>query len=354
MIATKIFYFCLMSVISVSTVSVNSDLAQREALIEMFLAKIEEGVDWAGAYDYYTRNEEVVDTYFRDSVKRLGDGIENYINPLNVAANGDEDFERPPHPLDVALDGFPQLLFLIKYYNLRILNDLPQQSSGLPTQHPLLALITDAYVNHVPKQYHSLMQQIMDGVIEGYSYEYYTLEVAILFSMNKAMIAIRSPSEVPSRLQDYQNMIQSLHLNLARFLQFTTNDVYSRKVQILEDDINELKRSNIHGYSNSSIQTQVHNLAYQILWVIVIYGPAGLPEAGTEMFSTLLDNDQAVRSILKVDSKGYSNAEIFCQELMESLRTAVQRITEGFPARYTWFNKLLLMVERIEELGNSN
>jgi hypothetical protein len=363
---TRILYFSLLSVPRISAVRVvlspdqQHDVSpEEEALssddehdenIKWFEAATDAQADWTLAYDTTIARDptmpKILDTYFWTCVDYLGERVDIHLNYLNSERKDAEDVPSVAHPFDE----LSKLVYLIRYSNIRILYNA-KWALGPGAHHPVLAIIDDEHVARVSTMYHDMKGKKIP-------YESYMIDAAVLYSMNKAMLYIYPESGLRLRLEDYRNMTKALHRHLARFMKITTHHQYLENVNKYENRVKQLYDSGIHGYGGRKIQRMVKKLAHQILYVIVIYGCRPgyrrAPAVGSRMLSRLLENHQAVRRLLNMDTRVYSKDELYYQELITSLARSLQNISNQFEDNHPWFHRLLPMVGQILHIGRRN
>jgi hypothetical protein len=341
---TKIFYFSLLSVPWISAVrpALHYRDHQRQLIMEWFENLTDTEPDWKIAYDRALGLGEtmpdVLDSYFRNAVYHLGKNVNSYLYYMYTPGFHPEHFPSEHHPYA----GLPKLVYMIRYYNIRILHNV-KLSWEPGVYHALLAVINNQYVRNLSTLYHEMKR-------EEVPFESYMMEAAILYSMNKAMLVTHPDSQQGKRLIFYKNITEWLHRHLAQFMEPTTRHQCIHNVQDYEFRINELARFKIHGYENPDIQAIVLKMAHQILYVIAISGSDSA--SGLEKLAGHLNNHQSVRRILHVDEPGYSTDGMFWQKLVLILKNALLRIPMVFLDRHEWYKRLLPMVNKIIWLAN--
>jgi hypothetical protein len=340
---TKSFYISLLSLPWISAVGPRMGPTQEQDNIMRFEDLTENEADWKVAYDQAlalnpAKMPTALDTYFGTCVNYLGERVEIHLKYIQSGGNHAGGVPSELHPFD----RLPKLVYMIRYYNIRILHDvqLPLQSG---VDRPLLAMINEQYVTNMSTLYHEMKGKEVP-------FESYMMDTAVLYSMNTAMLAIHPDCQERERLQRYRNITERLHRHLARFMETTTRDQYYQNVQEYESRINELGRFKIHGYEHLDIQAIVDKVAHQILNLIAISRSDN--KDGLKTLSRLLENYQAVRHILNVDELGYSTDGMFSQQLMHILNQGLWEIPKRFLARNPWLQRLRPMVEKIINLGN--
>jgi hypothetical protein len=341
---TKIFYFSLLSVPWISAVRPALDDHQRQLRMVWFENLTDTEPDWKIAYDRALALDEtmpdVLDTYFRQAVYRLGIRVNSYLYYIYTPGYHPEHFPSEHHPYA----GLPKLVYMIRYYNIRILHNV-KLSWGPGVYHPLLAVINAQYVTNISTLYHEMKDKQVP-------FESYMMDAAVLYAMNNAMLFIYHDSQQRKRLQFYGEIAEWLHRELARFMQTTALNQCIQNAREYELQINELEHFKIHGYQDPDIQEMVVQVAHQILFVIAIsrsHSPAGV-----EKLAWLLYHHRPVRRILNVDEEGSNSRDVmFWQELMPILRHGLCLIPRGFAEYNTWVYRLLPMVQKLAFLGDA-
>jgi hypothetical protein len=335
MVVAKMLYFALLSVSWI--VSGRPDLSPEERHeIALFQYATDHEPNWTPAYNKI--GPELLDIYLSECVEDLNNRVETHLNHINPAGN---------HPgLPVASDpyeGLPKIVYLIRYSNIRILNEV-KSYLGPRDYDPLLAEINDEYVAYISTVY-QIMKQYQLPI------ETYLIDVAVLYLINNRMLNMHHPFQQPARLRYYQDMIQRMHHDLGRFLQTISHPFDN--FQQLEYQINALAASNIRGYERSEIQAQVYRLAHRILYVIVIYGSFSVD--GSEMIYSLLSSElnRAVRRFLNLDPPNDLPLESPFQQLLLSLDTGLLNLSKVFQSGHPWFERLRQMVKTMMGLGNA-
>jgi hypothetical protein len=347
------FYFSLIYVSWILVVAGSADLSPMQGrTIDLFKYATDHEPNWTFAYN--SIHPDLLDTYLSNCVQELHRRVKIHLNHIYAPGNH-RGIPSRPHPYN----GLPKLVYLIRYSNIRILNNI-KSFLGPGDYDPLLEKINDEHVAYMSTLYVVMKRQ--KRPIESY-----LVDVAVLYSMNKRMLNIHRPSHQPPRLRFYQTLIRSMHHDLARFMQSTSELLTVAKFQQLESQVNALSpsnihgtlnqnksinQSNIHGYDRPEIQAQIYHLAHRILYVIVIYGSSSA--VGLEMISSLLysDSHRAVRLFLNVEPRTVPLLERPFHELLLSLATGLSNISHVFKPGHPWFGKLLQMVEMMMLLGN--
>jgi hypothetical protein len=344
MIAIKIVY---MSLLSASwRTAVSRDWPPGEALIiNHYLHLTENRNDWTTAYDRRVR--PTLDIYFSDRVDSVAHWVTDYFANLNDQVDYTQNSPPGPGPeLHEALLGVRKLVFMIRYANIGLLNDIKKALLvGGPINLPdILGGIDDAAVASVPTDY-----AIVKRAGPRIWVEAYTVEVAVLFSLNKSMLNHLQGVYQSDRLQYYQGMIDRLHQHLSRYLRIQTEFKYIGDMFRLHTHINGLFAAGIHGYGDRRIKGVLEGVANAILSVVAIYGTGRDVANGKDMLSILLENVWEIRRYLKLDRIPFVHLDVFSDLLSGHLRQIVGNI---FPhlMMFEWYYQFIPMLDRIRAM----
>jgi hypothetical protein len=331
MISTKIFYFSFFFVAQMSAVSAYLTAAQIARMIHWLHHRTANDIDWAPTFR--SIDPDVLDNYLARCVRDLGGRVNIYLNGLNPEASYVENLPPAPDPtLDIALNGFPKLVMLLRYSNLTILNDLKR---SLRLSGHLLGIINDGYLREESSRYRHLQP-----VESGYSAMPYMEELAVLFSINKAILSqvLRLQG---SRLSHYQNMINTLHEHIARFMRVAIEHPYSENVETMRDEIKALDWTEIFDFSpfymHPGLDNVFTNLSHHMLAVILIYGGTG-EYGSTEIISDLLNNHRVIRFFLHVERVPRERTLYYCRQIISSLAQFVNGIAVRLRGRHRWIS----------------
>jgi hypothetical protein len=347
MIARKIVYFFFLSASWRSVVSWNRFEIN---VINQYLAIAEAADDWTAVYN--RSDQPTLDAFFSECVNHLGYLIDSYVNNLNIfrVMNGpDIPPPRPDPDLNGALCGVRQLIYLLGYSNFRILIDLKQalQAVGPIDLPAILEVITDQSALDWSGDYARIRARPTNNWVE-----IFTIDVAVLYSLNKAMLIVleRHRPEVRSRLELYQTMIDHLHLNLSRYMRTQTRFRYFERMQALANSLFRLREHGIQGYAHPLIRYHFKYVSTQILSVIVIYGTLGTE--GSEKFSELLEEEEEIRRFMRLDPTPVTDDEEFSHLLLVCLRRVIRYILDNDrPANDRWYDELIRMANHLMRLG---
>jgi hypothetical protein len=140
----------LFSVSWTSAVSVVLDVQQR-GIIDLFRQRLQGGNHLANAYD--TTNLVALDAYYLEWIDSLMNHVDNYLNHMD--ANVDYVKHAPSDPdlaFNSTLDELSNFVYLIRYSNLSILNNLKRDLGPISAAF-ILVIINDQYVRSVSEQY---------------------------------------------------------------------------------------------------------------------------------------------------------------------------------------------------------
>jgi hypothetical protein len=247
---------------------------------------------------YNSIPEQTWDTCFSTYIDRLKVALNPYLDDLEYAmGNGEIAPGDPVRGLNEALNELTtgRLVDLITYSNAHILNQLKNYlvfQNRLGVSASTLGIISDGYVHHLGNQ-----PRIRNPQHVGLLYQPYILEVARLYSMNKAMsnrinrIYRRSiPPKLINRFHNYQNSIIGLHREMARYLKIQTLRPYDRTCDSLDRELDQLRNSAYAPERIPEFQSAVTDLSSAIQSMIVINGVSSTP--GTEVVFRLLDEPE--------------------------------------------------------------
>jgi hypothetical protein len=322
MIIIKIIYLSLLSASWMSAVSAAfpGGPSRPTDIIDTFLLRTSNDEDWAAAFR--GMNEWILRAFFWDSIHRLTNAVDNYEAHLPREPNRD---------LCGQLRDLPKLVFLMRYYHLGYLNTINQGGDNTP----LVGTINQDYVTSLSFLYRNVAQgQIM-------AFEEYAVDIAVLYAMQTEMLGIIKNDFVRQKLKDYQEMIDSLHEAMARYMQI--RNPYSRILEKMIDDITTLEDDGIFGYGRPDIKTIARNLCDAILQVTAIYGSPGF--RGNEWIHTIMKTYQAVQPYL-VYRRWYDNKWPITDDIMSSLAMVLRAVGSGVD-NPPWFSQLGIIVNRL-------
>jgi hypothetical protein len=339
MIISKIFYFYLLSRLW---------MVGARGPLDDFKDATDTVPNWTAAYNNIDPN--LLDNFSQQSIQQLHSRVEIHLNHIYTTGNN-AGLPVESHPYY----GLPKLVYLIRNSNIRVLNEV-KSSLGPGYGDPLLENINDRYVEYMSTLYHVMNRQHVP-------IQTYLIDVAVLNLLNKRMLRNYAPYPELARLQSYHDMIQQMHIDLARFMQTFSQSLLTSidrfdDLEQLETRINSLAASNIDGYRPPEIQARVYHLAHRILYTIVMHG--GSPEHGSPMISGLLnpESHKAVRFFLNLDIRTYLPLERPFerpfQRLLHNLATGLTSYSDLYPLGNPWFQRLQQMVETMTALGNVN
>jgi hypothetical protein len=341
MIATKIFYFSLLSASLMSAVSA----FPTDFETNRFLYRTDREDNWTAAYSQI--QPDTLDEYFVDRVNTLAKHFDHYFANLNRHVNYAENLPPTPHMGMIReLLWVRKLVFMIWYSNIRILNDIKKalQASGPTVLPPMLAAIDDEYLRTVSARYAAISRRRLPDIW----IEPFTIDVAILCSLNSEMLDVLLPHFQSLRLEHYQDMIHRLHGKMSQYMRIQTQMRYSWVMNDLRGDIDELYRDEIHDFAHLRVQQVLHKLSDTILGVIAIYARPVVD--GRTMLCALLESQWAIRYFIKLDLPRLVAVEVWSEALLQSLLVALETIRVVDPVHLNWFNELEPTVNRLMDL----
>jgi hypothetical protein len=273
MISSHIFYFSLLSVFWISFVRAALTPAQNTEMRFFFDAAMD---NLRTAFHGIT--ETTVDVYFQEVVLDFHHALGPYLADLDATVrHGRTQAPQPqvPGPLNFALAGVPGNFYLIKYSNLSILNDLKKvlvstfRMEIIPAT--LLGMIDDDNVTSAWNDYVTYR-----NAPQRLQLEVYIVDIAVLFSMNRAMLVYIPPNHPlcsgaqVTRLKHYQTLIGALHSHLAGYMQTQPLASYNNMFQNIQDDFARLGRAAMP--DTIQIRDVAYELCVTILSMIAIYG----------------------------------------------------------------------------------
>jgi hypothetical protein len=352
MISSNIFYLTFLSVSCMSFV--RAPLTPQQT--------IEIGTFWnselADLHDALQAvPQSTLDAYFSDCILIFQNTLGPYLDNLPEAVlNGEEDAPSPGQHLTRALDGLPNLVYLIKYSNVCILNNLEGQFLALyPVSigsESILGIINNENVSDVWNNYIRYRTDLVALPLQSY-----ILYIAILFSMNRTMLDLipqnhRLDARLVERLEIYQRMIISLHSEMARYMRIQTLRPYSKTFKDFKKELKKIAQGVMReDVRTMKIEDHAVNIAHAILPMIAIYGrPAARPATptipgdpatlGTEILINLFKTQWTVRRLIGQTVNMNVSRPRWIQRLLESLETELKEIENRAGAWSSWMEKI--------------
>jgi hypothetical protein len=342
MIPSRLFYFSLLSAAWMSFVRAVLTPDQEDKM-RVFLEYT--GGDLFAAFDAV--DKRTLDTYFFECVGHFHTNLCPFLRNLDYAVRSRHN-QAPPADQQFR-DGFTKFVNLIKYSNLTILNELKWNlfsTYGISVDpESILGMINDEYVVSVWNEYATYRATLEE---RPNPLETYTVHIAILYSMNRALICLIPPNYplpgLKQRLENYQHSIIWLHYSLARYVQILCMRSYSQKFVNFDNQLKQL----IFGAGILDRTTQIRNfarnLSNEVLAVIVIYGcPAGprtpspstprdpaLP--GREILDKLFENHWDILRLIGHQINPHISYEDWMREVLRTFAGELRTIQLRFEA----------------------
>jgi hypothetical protein len=348
MISSNIFYLTFLSVSCMSFV--RAPLTPQQT--------IEIGTFWnselADLHDALQAvPQSTLDAYFSDCILIFQNTLGPYLDNLHeTVRNGKKKAPSPGEQLARALAGLPNLVYLIKYSNVCILNDLKWKFLSIYPEsidsESILGIINDENVSDLWNDYVTYRTSLARRPLESY-----VLYIALLFSMNRTMLDLTPQiqcleARLVQRLANYQTMIIWLHTEMARYMRIKTLRPYSKTFLDFKVKLDELATEVMTEEDRTAkIRDHAVNLSHAILPMIAIYGrPAARPATpaipgdpitpGTEVIFNLFRTRWTVQRLIGQNVNPNVSRPRWIRVLLNTLALELEEIENRSGAWSSW------------------
>jgi hypothetical protein len=321
MISSKIFFFGLFSA---SLISVGSAVLDGPHALAIRLFQYNLQHEWPLAVACAHVDPAALKAYFLDRIDHYDAHVDHYNPGFGPERN---QVPEPDHSKEfiAIFNELPRFVWILLYSNVNMLNQIkgvlpppsiPPESTSIPPESTsippdsILAMITDQYVGYLANHYPTIR------ATEGErSFRPYILNVAILFSLNRAMLNVihnhAQRKTLAPMIVEYQDMITQFYELIRKYMLMKNLLPYHQIFFNLGGIINLLSNGRDTQSRDDSIRPAVANLVTNlvntILSMIAIMGmprPLALgatPVSGSVLIFNILRNMWSVRRLMGLE-----------------------------------------------------
>jgi hypothetical protein len=301
---------------------------------------------------------DAMEAYISERIDDLTRHVNTYLRKIDKTVDYENNLPPGPDPdFNLLLGGLPNLIYWVRFANLRILNtikwkcfreDIPP---SLTDRGTLLGPISRGYLTTIADSYEIEKDAPAERRIETN-----IVEIAILVSMNNEMLQtmigrrVCFDSDHPLlylSLERYQNLTIQLHDAMARYMQVQTRHLFVNDFEALKNKI-DASVGIVRGINNIAISDYVVELSRLTLSAIAIYG---LPTSdGTELICGILHTNQALRHFIRLYARSLASIERLIDRLLAGFGPTLLRMEVAYPVGHTWIPKIRPLLGKLSDM----